>query len=110
MVDSSELTPSVREHTLTTSYGANVLATYIGDSMVHLKIPSNLVSKTIVPGVARGANVEIVVIKNQEAFTNNLHLIGSSWLADVLDTTSHPWLLDLIKDSLLMSTWDIDKI
>jgi len=109
MVDSSELTLSSEQHLLKV-HRSSVVATYIGDCMVHLQVPYELLSEAIVPGVARDANVEIVVMKDQATFTNHLHILGSSWLADVLNTESNLWLLELIKDSALMSTWERESI
>jgi len=106
---SSELTLSSEKHLLLV-HRTSVIATYIGDCIVHLQVPSELLSEAIVPGVARDADVEIVVMKDQATFTNHLHLLGSSWLADVLNTESNFWLLELIKDSALMSTWDRESI
>lgn len=109
MDDSSELTLS-SEKRLLMVYKTSVTATYIGDCMVHLQVPSGLLGEAIVPGVAKDADVEIVVLKDQDTFTNHLHLLGNSWLADVLNTESNFWLLELIKDSALMSTWDRESI
>lgn len=109
MDDSFELTLSSEKHLLAV-HRTSVMATYIGDCMVHLQVPYELLSEAIIPGVAKDADVEIVVMKDQATFTSHLHLLGSSWLADVLNTESNFWLLELIKDSALMSTWDRESI
>lgn len=109
MVDSSELAPSSEEHILQ-ARKSSIVATYIKSCMVHLRVPQELLTRTIVPGVARGASVEIVIIKSQAALTEHLHLLGSSWLADMLDTASPVWVHELIKNSALMNTWDTEDI
>ena len=109
MADLSELTPSSDSYILRVNK-STVVAKYIGDYIVHLKIPHELLSNTIVPGVAKGADVEIVVIKDLDTLTNHLHLLGSRWLADSMKDNINTWLHILIQDSALMRTWDKDKI
>lgn len=108
MGDSSELMLSSEKHLLN-AQRTTVLATYIGECMVHLRVPNRLLGQAIVPGVARDADVEIVILRDQDTFTNHLHMLGSRWLADVLNL-EHDWLLEIIKDSALMRTWDLGEI
>ena len=108
MADSSELTLSSEKYLLS-AYNTSYMATYIGDCIVHLKLPKDTGSSFVIPGISHGADAELVILKDKDTFTNHLHLLGSSWLADVLNTQT-AWLLELISNSALMSTWNIEDI
>lgn len=109
MEGSSALMQSSNKQLLSV-HDVSVLATHVGSSMVHLQVPPELVAEAIIPGVSRGAKVDIVLMENQNSLSDNLHLLGSSWLADRLDTESGFWLTNLIKDSILMRSWCLEDI
>ena len=91
-------------------YGNSVLVTYVNSDMTHVRVPSNLVTQTIVPGIAAQSEVELVIVRDQEVLATSLHLLGSRWLADILDQNSNAWLSELISISVLMREWDRDLI
>lgn len=95
---------------LVSVYNNSVIVTYIGDNITHARVPNKLLSDTIIPGLAAGSEVEIVIFKTHEVMTDNLDLLGTRWLADILNTNSNAWLLELISKSLLMSTWPKEEI
>ena len=104
MDDSSKSAPSSNKH-LVSVYHTSVLVTHVNDAVVHVKVPPKLIGQTIVPGIAAGAEVELVLLKDQQALSDNLHLLGTRWLADMLGEGTNPWLHELIGNSILMSSW-----
>lgn len=104
MDDSSKSTVFPSKH-LVLVWDKSVAITYLNDSTVHVKVPEHFLVNTIVPGVAAGAEVELVLLKNHEALSENLHLLGTRWLADILDSKGNTWLLELVNSSILMKDW-----
>lgn len=109
MAVSSELMHSTEKHVLV-ALETSVLATYIDDRMVHLRMPAHLLENYLVPGVGKGAAVELVLLRDLGTLTDHLPLLGDSWLADVLNVDRVPWLGEIIKSSALMSSWDRSEV
>jgi len=91
-------------------WGVSIRATYVSDNLVHIKVPGSLLVDTVVPGVSSGAEVEIVLLKSLDILTNSLHLLGTRWLADSVDTSTNPWLIQLLRTSILTKDWNIDDV
>ena len=95
---------------LVSVWDKSVAITYLNDSTVHVKVPEHFLANTIVPGIAADAEVELVLLKDHEALSENLHLLGTRWLADILNTKANAWLLELVNSSILMQDWTREDV